>query len=165
MLGLIKKVYSYRGEIGASVFFLLYPFFSPKEKVLPWTFLLIGVGLFLRAWARGYIGKESASEKMEIRSLLASGIYKIRHPLYLGNFFLTVGVLLYASPPTFIFFLTLSLFLIEYLSFIYLEEVFRKGKKSIEEKFSLKKSLLEVKTVFILFLIFFLLYLKTWKGS
>ncbi|MEO0100269.1 MAG: hypothetical protein ABIK99_03365 [candidate division WOR-3 bacterium] len=165
MLGLIKKVYSYRGEIGAIAFFILYPFFSPKEEVLLWTFLLLGVGLFLRAWARGYIGEKSASEKMEIREVHNSGIYKIRHPLYLGNFFLTLGVLLYASPPTFLFFLFFSLFLIEYLSFIYLEEVFRKGKKSIEEKFSLKRSLLEVKTVFILFLIFFLLYLKTWKGS
>ena len=72
------------------VWLLILPFLwfaRPTPTLLLGGFLLAALGLWIRAWAAGFIRKEEA--------LATSGPYAhTRNPLYLGSFFLGLGVTL-----------------------------------------------------------------------
>lgn len=166
MPGLINKIFTHRGKIGCFAFLILYLFSSPRMELLPKSLTFILIGLLFRILARGYIGKDSDRREFKITTLINTGIYKLRHPLYIGNFFLTFGVLTNLNPPPTLYWLTLILFIIQYSLFIITEEKLRKAepKRSNNPKWSFRKSLAEMRTILTIFIIFILLSLKQWKG-
>ena len=57
-----------------------------------WGSVLLAVGELIRFWALGFVEKKG-------QKLAMSGPYGfVRNPLYVGNFFLGLGCLLYTSP-------------------------------------------------------------------
>lgn len=165
-----KKLFAHRGKTGLIAFFILYLFSHPKKELLPIALYLIAIGLIIRILARGYIGKDSATLEFKMKEIITTGIYKLRHPLYIGNFFLTLGVLTNLNPPPTLYWLTLTLFIIQYSLFIITEErLLREAKSRLGEadqrrEWSFRKALSEVRTILTLFIIFILLSLKQWKG-
>ena len=127
-------LYRWRGIIGFIAFWIVWYFSRPN-----WHMIIIGlpfiiIGLILRFWASGYIGKESRSKELTTQSLVTNGPYHyILNPLYLGNFFLTLGVLLGLHLPIYIIGLIIVLFWIYYALIIKAEEDFL--KKQFEEEY------------------------------
>lgn len=93
-------LYRLRAVIGTSAFIPLWLFGKPLPAGLLWSLGTILPGLALRLWAAGYIGAAGRSKGLEIQRIVADGPYRyFRHPLYLGNFLLVLGVLILFRPP------------------------------------------------------------------
>ena len=118
-------LYQWRGVIGFIVFWIVWYFSRPG-----WLMIAIGlpftiIGLILRFWASGYIGKESRSKELRVTSLITNGPYRfIRNPLYLGNFFLTLGILLGMNLPSYFIGAIIVLFWVYYAMIIKAEHDF-----------------------------------------
>ena len=99
MLG--RFLFRWRGVIGLAafgvVFWLARPTFGSCFVGVP--FLL--VGLALRFWASGYIGIEGRVREIGGSWRIVDGPYRLlRHPLYIGNALLVVGMLAALRPGT-----------------------------------------------------------------
>jgi len=71
------------------------------------------------------MNKEGRSNEIMAKSLITQGPYRfIRNPLYLGNFFLTLAVLIGSNPPIYLTFLITFLFWVEYSMIINAEQDF-----------------------------------------
>lgn len=83
------KIAKYRVSFSL-LFVIMYIFISrPAFQFLPFALSLIMIGEALRLWASGYLRKGV--------KLANSGPYAfVRHPLYIGNFFLGLGFILLA---------------------------------------------------------------------
>lgn len=181
-----KFLFRWRGVIGFIAFVLIW-LFSQINLASIWISLpFILIGLFLRFWASGYLGKEGRSIEIKAKSLITQGPYRFtRNPLYIGNFFLTLGVLVGFHSPFYLIILILGLFLVEYSIIIKSEQDFLKkhfgndyltyrkmtGKifpKSFrptisatnKQKYLFKNALREIQTIIILLLIYGLIYLR-----
>lgn len=131
-------LFRWRGIIGFSTFWILWYFARPNFQMIIIGLPLILIGLILRFWASGYIGIESRSKELMANTLITNGPYRyIRNPLYLGNFFLTSGILLGMHLPIYIIFLIIVLFWIYYTMIIKAEEDFL--KKQFGEEYLLYK--------------------------
>ena len=108
-------------------FLLVLVFCTFKEAsrdVVTWVpgLLLLGLGEGLRLWSVAVIGKTSRTRGSGVERLVASGPYAyVRNPLYLGNFFLTMGAvfiseLLWVLPIVFV------LFVAQYVPIVLWEE-------------------------------------------
>ncbi len=157
---------------------------------LPYTsveyqFLCLGVGLFgqvIRILTVGFTPKNTSgrnTEKQVADTLNTSGIYSVvRHPLYVGNFFMFLGVAMLTANTWFIVTFVLAYWLY-YERIMYTEERFIEGKfgdnfrawaavtpaivpyfgqwKNPNLEFSLKKVLRQEKNGFAaLFILFFI---------
>jgi protein-S-isoprenylcysteine O-methyltransferase Ste14 len=73
------------------------------EPITAWSCLLISlVGQFIRAIAIGYVPRgtsgRNTKEGQVAEVLNSTGIYSlVRHPLYLGNFFMWLGIIIYVG--------------------------------------------------------------------
>lgn len=89
------------------------------------------MGLFIRCMVIGYAprrtsGRNTDGQKAE--TLNTSGIYSIvRHPLYLGNFFIFIGMALFTQVPWFVLIAVLA-FCLYYERIMFAEEKFLRGK-------------------------------------
>jgi len=166
-----RWLFRYRGEIGGAVFLILYPYtntgvgMNPFSLLTPGRMLLAGIfvlsGLLLRALARVYIGERSDSRLIVMEKIIDRGVYKLRHPMYLGNFFLTFGVLTAMNLPSSLFWITFSLFIGQYTLFILAEEKARRHARIDDEnKVRWGKMVLETKTLVTLGIIYLLLLVK-----
>ena len=113
MLG--KFLFRWRGVIGVlafgAVLWLARPTFGTCMLGIP--FLL--AGLAIRFWASGYIGSEGRVSEIVARQRIAAGPYRLlRHPLYIGNFLLVLGMLLAARPALWLSAVVLAGFVVEY---------------------------------------------------
>ena len=82
------------------------------------------IGIIIRAITVGYINLESYGNKLEAHQLNSLGMYSImRNPLYLGNFFMWFGLILYVAIPWFVI-SSVILFSIYYRLIILSEENF-----------------------------------------
>ncbi len=129
MLG--RFLFRWRGVIGVLafgvVFWLARPTFGSCLLGIP--FLL--VGLAVRFWASGYIGIEGRAREIGARYRLASGPYRlIRHPLYIGNFLLVVGMLVALRPAVWLGAAVVAGFILEYALIISAEETDLAGRRS-----------------------------------
>ena|GEM_PF-1934409 len=172
---LSKFLYRWRGVIGGIFFLVLLPFSSPQVMIFPQAplnrgfhpftplgknqigFASLIIGMTLRFWARGYIGRESDSRVFSLPEVITSSIYWLRHPLYLANFFLVLGVMLFLNPPKVMAYACLFGFGLEYGLFVLSEERLRKNGKEVKRRWSFSSALLELRTALILGLIFVLL--------
>lgn len=83
--------------------------------------LITCIGLIIRLWAVGYLGKDKGSGQPE--KLITAGPYRlIRHPLYLANGLIILGLLLFLRVPVSIFALIMSGYLFFYTAFAMHEE-------------------------------------------
>lgn len=96
----LRVLFRIRGWTGAVVFLLGLAVGVPTVcsclKGLP----LVLLGLGLRYWAAGYIGPDSRASGFVCYKRVVSGPYRyFRHPLYLGNLLLVIGMLFALTPP------------------------------------------------------------------
>lgn len=168
-------------------FYLLILYFGHTTRTgLIWGSILIGIGLSLRLWASGYAGKETRLNRFSANRLITCGPYGFsRHPLYIGNFFLTLGVLILYSALPILVLIIILLFLFEYYSIIVAEEdflvknigpryeeyrkrvpilfKFKIGKANptpTEQEFSLANLAKEINTIFLIVIAYFLIVFK-----
>jgi protein-S-isoprenylcysteine O-methyltransferase Ste14 len=187
MIKLGNILYRWRGVIGFCAFWLVWSFLQPVWQriwvALPFTL----IGLILRFWAVGYLDKESRGKELKVQTLVTAGPYRfIRNPIYLGNFFLTLSVLLAFNLKFYFFIAILILFGVYYGLIIKAEEDFliRKFKEKylfyyqttgavlpkyffkstygkINQRYNLRNAIREFQTVGIMFLIYWAVYLKS----
>jgi protein-S-isoprenylcysteine O-methyltransferase Ste14 len=181
-----KFLFRWRGLIGFIAFVLIWFFSQPNSSSILISLPFIFIGLFFRFWASGFIGKEGRSNEIAAKALITQGSYRFtRNPLYIGNFFLTAGVLIGFHSPFYLIILILGLFLFEYSIIIHSEQDFLKKHfgndylnyskmtgmifpKSFSQtisatnnqKYLFKNALREIQTVIILLLIYGLIYLR-----
>jgi protein-S-isoprenylcysteine O-methyltransferase Ste14 len=149
------------------------------------------IGLGVRIWAIGHTPKGTSGRNTKqgqiAEKLNTTGVYSlVRHPLYLGNFLMWLGVILYAGHTTLLVF-TVAFFWIYYERIIFAEEAFIrrkfgeefirwssatpafcpacKGFQKADLPFSLKNVLKREYTGFTLIIISFSLinFLKSWS--
>ena len=86
-----KKYFErYRAFIGIVSLFIVLFFAKPDAKSIAIGFFFIMLGTFFRAWASGFINKNS--------ELATNGPYALsRNPLYFGSFILGVGIAIAAN--------------------------------------------------------------------
>jgi protein-S-isoprenylcysteine O-methyltransferase Ste14 len=111
-----------------------YPYDSPALDVL-WEIFCLSIsflGLGIRIFTIGYVpsGTSGRSTKGQIANVLnTAGIYSIvRHPLYLGNFFIWLGISLFPR----LWWLSLIIILIFWL---YYERIMFAEEEFLQEKF------------------------------
>jgi protein-S-isoprenylcysteine O-methyltransferase Ste14 len=185
-LGII--LYRWRGLIGFIAFCFVWLLSRPSWTTIWFSLPITIIGLFLRFWASGYIGIEARNKKLSAKFLITHGPYCfIRNPLYLGNFFITLGVLVGFSSPVYLIIIILLLFWVEYLIIIRAEQDFLSKQfgeeylsyckttgailpknlfgytvltKSNNQKFILRNAIREFQTVLILILIYVAIYFR-----
>lgn len=195
-----NRLFKYRGQIPvlllvaglATWYFNTPPISQVQHPELQITYelgcLVISLfGLVIRIVTIGYAAKNTSGRNTETQvadSLNTTGIYSVvRHPLYIGNFFMWMGIALYVQSLAFL--LCFILFYILYYERIIMAEedylsrkfgdVYRKWSETTPaiipsfrqfippaNVFSLKTVLGREYTGF--FLVFFTLYLFEWTG-
>jgi protein-S-isoprenylcysteine O-methyltransferase Ste14 len=152
-----RSLYRLRAVIAAPFFIMLLVFSRPSSSLHIIASLLILTGLLVRIWAAGYIGKQSRENEFCAVFIITNGPYRyVKHPLYLGNFFLVGGVILLFNAPLWLSILLVVLFIAEYSIIIYSEMRFLKGLARKEADFKLINIKGEISTIFILFVIYVL---------
>jgi len=101
---------------------------------VPWSLACLAIsflGLFIRILVIGYVPKGTSGRNTHgqvAETLNTRGIYSIvRHPLYLGNFFMWLGIILYVGSIWFTL-VCILLFWIYYERIMFAEEAFLKDK-------------------------------------
>jgi hypothetical protein len=129
MLG--RFLFRWRGAIGVLafgvVFLLARPTFGSCLLGVP----LLLVGLAVRFWASGYIGIEGRVREVGARQRIVSGPYRmLRHPLYIGNFVLVVGMLVALRPALWLCAVVVVGFVVEYAFIVAAEERYLASRRS-----------------------------------
>lgn len=117
--------------------------------------IFIGVGIFIRIWAGGYIGQRARQNHFSAHYMITNGPYRfLKHPLYCGNLLLVVGVILLFNPPPWFAILLIILFILEYsiIAFSEFHHLKKLPKKRV--KFKLTNTRGEISTVIILMIIY-----------
>ncbi len=140
-----NKLFKYRGQIPLILFLIGLPFIYFNDEIniyvlsrekLYWTLTAICIlfsfyGQYIRAVAIGTSAKHTSGRNTKEQvadSLNTTGIYStVRHPLYLGNYFMWLGIFCYTFNPYFIVIASL-LFWIYYERIMFAEERFLEGK-------------------------------------
>jgi hypothetical protein len=118
-----RFLFRWRGVIGTLafgvVFWLARPTFGSCLLGVP----LLVLGLAVRFWASGYVGVEGRVREIGARQRIASGPYRLlRHPLYIGNFVLVVGMLVALRPAVWLGAMVVVGFIVEYTMIVVAEE-------------------------------------------
>lgn len=105
------------------------------------------IGLVLRYWAAGHIGPVSRIPLSAPSKVVVSGPYRyFRHPLYLGNLLLAVGVLFALLPPYWYGIAVLVGFILEYGAFALVEQRLLAALPHFKPGFDRRAALAEVST-------------------
>ena len=159
-----KFLFRYRAII-ATPFFILLVILSKPTNVLTSAIISSLIGIGIRIWAAGYIGVEARSTKFSGQFVITNGPYKyLKHPLYLGNFFLILGIIILFNPAVWFALLLIFLFIFEYSIIILSELDYLKNLPKKKAKLKFTNCRAEISTIVIMLLIF-LIYLGKWKLS
>ncbi len=103
--------------------------FYKKEIFEFFCFIISLIGVVIRSYVAGYAPKGTSGRvsKQVAEILNTKGIYSLINPLYLGNFFIFLGMILYTKIWWFIL-ISIILFWLYYTSIIFAEEKFLKEK-------------------------------------
>ncbi len=179
-------LYRWRGVVGFIAFWFVWYFSRPSWQTILISLPITFVGLILRCWAAGYMTNGTQSRELSGQLLVTNGPYRyVQNPLYLGNFFLTLGILISSVLPLYLTLSIIFLFWVEYWLIIKAEKGFltnrfgdrylayckttgsilprlRKPNITLNNHcFRLRNALREVKTILILLLAYWFIYLKT----
>jgi len=176
--------YRYRSIFPIPFFILILYFGRLTTTSLIFGTIVVILGLLIRIWAAGYMRKETRYKQFAARELITSGPYRYsRHPLYIANFLLTLGVLILYSTGLLITIIIMLLFIFEYYSIVTAEETFlmetmapryeeymkstsmliglRTYKnKTVRERFSPTDLLKEINTILLIAIAYFLIIYK-----
>ena len=99
LIRLGRVLFRYRAAIAIPFFVVLV--IVSKPATTPWAgCILLLVGLGMRLWAAGYIGTRGRTRVFLTDFRIINGPYRVlRHPLYIGNFLLVLGVTVLYGPP------------------------------------------------------------------
>ncbi len=134
-----NRAFFFRGYSQAFFFLLLilYVWIFPRHFFVGGWFdaVLDGVGLsflivgeFFRIWAVSHAGKSTRSRRLKASVLVTTGPYAVvRNPIYLGNFLIGLGMVVFAGAILFIP-LFLILFIFQYRAIVAQEERFLREK-------------------------------------
>ena len=126
----------------------------------PASHILILCGMAIRIWAAGYVGPGARKHEFHADHVIKSGPYRLlKHPLYIGNFFLVLGVLIMYNPPRWLSVLYIGLFMIIYTTILFGEVHYLKGKPEREECYRLRNLSGEVSTWIVLAVVYFVHFL------
>lgn len=139
-----NKLFKYRGQIPVILFILAVPviYFTDVQYIMNddrLYYILLGVaagmsllGQVIRAIAIGTSNKNTSgrnTEQQVAEALNTKGIYStVRHPLYLGNYFMWIGIVFFTF--NIYFFIIVSL-----LFWIYYERIMFAEERFLERKF------------------------------
>jgi protein-S-isoprenylcysteine O-methyltransferase Ste14 len=136
-------LFKYRGQIPVILFIIAVPviYFTDiswmgKELQLAITILSISIslaGFIIRAWTIGTTPKGTSGrntrEGQVAETLNTGGIYSIvRHPLYLGNYLMWIGIVLFTFNIWFVLIVSLAFW-------IYYERIMFAEERFLEKKF------------------------------
>ena len=133
-------LFKYRGQFPVFLFILVVPFMYYTNSVNPklaenYTIIAIFLsflGFLIRCYTIGTTprGTSGRNTKQQIaEELNSTGIYSIvRHPLYLGNYFMWIGIVVYTYNLYFILFVSL-------LYWLYYERIMFAEERFLERKF------------------------------
>lgn len=133
-------LFKYRGQFPVVLFILAIPFLYFTDSTQPllaenYTYIAIAlsvVGFLIRAYTigttpRGTSGRNTKEQVAEV--LNSTGIYSmVRHPLYLGNYFMWIGIVVFTFNWYFV--LVVSL-----LYWVYYERIMFAEERFLERKF------------------------------
>ena len=129
-------LFRYRAALAAFAFVILCLAAEPASNPAGHVFILLG--LALRIWAAGYLGPAGRTREFQGEYVIMSGPYRLlRHPLYVGNFLLVLGVLILYNPPFWLSALYLALFIVIYTVIIGGETRYMKGRPAREPGYDL----------------------------
>lgn len=139
-----NKLFKYRGQIPILLFLLSVPVvyftdydFLKKHEELELPLLIVFavvsfIGQVIRAIAIGTSNKNTSgrnTQEQVAEALNTKGIYStVRHPLYLGNYFMWIGIVMYTFNVWFV--LLVSLFF-----WLYYERIMFAEERFLERKF------------------------------
>ncbi|OQX56095.1 MAG: hypothetical protein B5M53_03320 [Candidatus Cloacimonas sp. 4484_209] len=121
-----RFLYRYRSITPIFFVILLLIFAKPTISTIAIGFCVSIIGELLRLISVGYSGLSTRSKNLRTEVLVTNGPYGyVRNPIYVGNFFLSCGVVLAANAlfPYFIL-LFILLFFFQYYFIVRYEEVF-----------------------------------------
>ena len=133
-------LFKYRGQFPVILFVLAIPFLFltdsiSSHKAEVYTFIAIALsvlGFLIRAYTIGTTprGTSGRNTKEQVADQLNStGIYSVvRHPLYLGNYFMWIGIVFYSFNWYFVIIVSL-------LYWIYYERIMFAEERFLESKF------------------------------
>lgn len=151
-----QSLYRFRAVIAVPFFMILLVFARPSSLYVLASFLIV-IGLLMRIWAAGYIGKQSRKTEFCAEFVITNGPYRyVKHPLYLGNFLLVGGVILLFNAPLLLSVLLIVLFVAEYSIIIHSEMRFLENLARKEADFELINVKHETSTICILCVIYVL---------
>ncbi|MGB3341117.1 MAG: methyltransferase [bacterium] len=149
-----RLLYKFRAWIAVPFFILLVIFSRPGHiKIVP--YFVIFIGLIIRFWAAGYIGKKARATNFSTGCRITNAPYKyLKHPLYIGNFFLVLGMVLLFNPAIWFAILIMLLFLLVYTFIIMSESNYLKDLPKTKAHFRLANCNGEISTIgIVLFII------------
>jgi protein-S-isoprenylcysteine O-methyltransferase Ste14 len=160
MTKISRLLFKYRALIAVPFFVVLVLRSRPVYSLLvPVILTLVGMGI--RAWAAGYLGKTGRGRDFQSEFRITSGPFKhLRHPLYIGNFFLVGGAIFLFNPKPWLAASLIGIFLVEYGIIIAGEERYLRDLPKKEEKFTLLRLRHELSTVVVVAVIWAVYYLK-----
>ncbi|MEI7596942.1 MAG: isoprenylcysteine carboxylmethyltransferase family protein [Bacteroidota bacterium] len=134
-------LFKHRGQIPVILFIMAVPviFFTDISKLVDWQIYTLNVfavvlsvfGFLFRAYAIGTTPKGTSGRNTQnqvAESLNTTGIYSIvRHPLYVGNYFMWIGIVMFTYNVYFVAIVSL-LFWLYYERIMYAEERFLERK-------------------------------------
>jgi hypothetical protein len=121
MLG--RFLFRWRGTIGALAFGVVFWLARPTVGSCLLGVPLLVLGLAVRFWASGYIGIDGRVRDIGARQRIVSGPYRLlRHPLYVGNMLLVLGMLVAMRPALWLSVIVVVGFVAEYALIISVEE-------------------------------------------
>ena len=133
------------------------PFAKPASSFIAHFF--IAIGLALRLWAAGYIGAEARGHAFHATQRIRSGPYRLlKHPLYAGNFFLVLGVILIYNPSQWLGIAYVALFLLIYSAISSGEMDHLRGKPEIKVTYQIRNLRGEISTLIVMAVIYVIWY-------
>lgn len=122
-----RFLFRYRAAVAALAFVILCLAAKPASNPAGHVFILLG--LALRIWAAGYLGPAGRTREFQGEYVIKSGPYRLlRHPLYVGNFLIVLGVLILFNPPFWLSAVYLALFIVIYTVIIGGETRYMNGR-------------------------------------
>ncbi len=154
-----QLLYKFRAWI-AVLFFILLVIFSRPGQVNIIPYFMIFIGSIIRFWAAGYIGKKARATNFSTGCRIVNAPYRyLKHPLYVGNFFLVLGVVLLFNPATWFGVLVMVVFLLVYRFIIMSESNYLKDLPQTKAHFKLVNCKGEISTIIVVIVVLLIHYL------